>query len=100
MPSSRENLRDRIHRIFSSDCTGTAVQGTLPTFWTPPPDGTTCEPFDPPPNPAGITEEKWLNAPNPVFGWKSPKDILDSGSNRDLEKLKNAICAFEEGAFS
>ena len=41
MPPSREQLRDRIHGVFSSDCTGTAVEDILPTFWAPSPDGIT-----------------------------------------------------------
>lgn len=101
MPPSREQqLRDRIHRIFSSDCKRTAAEDTQPAFWAAPSGEATYEPLDTRLNPAGITEEEWLNEPNPAFDCKSPKDILDNGSDSDRKKLENAICAVEEGAFS
>lgn len=99
MPTSERQLRERIHRLFSPDCPAMAVEDAEhPAFWAPPPDGA-CEPVGEQLNSAKMTEDEWLNEPNPVLGGKSPNEIL-GGCDGDREKLENAICAVEEGAFS
>ncbi len=100
MPPSEQQLRKRIHRLFSPDgCCALAVEDQDHTeFWVPP-DGNPEPLHEYPLSPPGVTEAEWLDSPHPAFGGKSPNQIL-RGCDADREKLANALCAVEEGAFS
>lgn len=99
MAPSEQQLRKRIHRLFSPDGCPVAVESQeRPDFWVPP-DGK-CEPLhEQPLTPSGITEQEWLDEPHAALDGKSPNQVL-RGCDRDREKLAHAICAVEEGAFS
>ena len=99
MPPSEQQLRKRIHRLFSPDGCAVGVKGEEhPEFWVPP-DGTYERFHEQSLSPTGITEGEWLDRPHPAFDGKSPNQIL-GGCDRDREKLASAICAVEESAFS
>ena len=100
MPPSEQQLRKRIHRLFSPDgCCALAVEDQDHTeFWVPP-NGNPEPLHEYPLSPPGVTEAEWLDSPHPAFGGKSPNQIL-RGCDADREKLANALCAVEEGAFS
>ena len=95
MPPTEEQLRERIHRLFAPDgCCGTRER---PAFWAPPPAAGNGESITL--RAVGMTEEEWLQEPNPAFDGRSPNEVL-GGCPSDREKLENAIRAVEEGAFS
>ena len=99
MPPSEQQLRKRIHRLFSPDgCAAIVENRDHAEFWAPP-NGNPGALHENPASPPGVTEAEWLDSPHPAFGGKSPNQVL-RGCDADREKLANILCAVEEGAFS
>ena len=100
MPPTEEQLRVRIHRLFSNDDVPEDTTSP-PEFWIQPPNDQLQPGAARNEEPIGMaTEDEWLRTPNPAFNGRKPDDMLISGQDRDLEMLDTALRAIEEGAFS
>lgn len=98
-PPTADDLRKRIHCLFGPSAGRASGNGqSPPDFWIQP-DPRLRPPRGQSLNQGGMTEDEWLDKPNPAFSGKTPNQLL-RGCDSDRETLANAICAVEDGAFS
>ncbi len=103
---TENELRERVHRFFSSASVPIVPTGECPDYWVPPSpeqieyySKKIAEQFNGHDEDDDTNEKNWLKSPLPRLGGRCPEDLI-TGDEQDRQFLADLLESIEQGIFT